>query len=376
MRQVLYAKPSVGPLEIEYVLDAVTHGWGTHCYDYLIRLRTEFAAYQGVGHAWPTASCTGALHIGLAALGVGRGDEVIVPDATWVATAAPVTYLGATPVFVDVLEDSWCIDPKAIEAAITDRTKAIIVVHLYGNLADMDAIMAIARRHDIGVIEDAAEALGSTYHGQRAGSIADLGTFSFHGAKTMTTGEGGMLITNRADLAERITVLENHGRDPKVPKMFWCEDVGLKYRMSNLQAALGCAQMQRIDELVDKKRQVYAWYREAARDIDDLAWNPEPEGTWNSFWMPTIVLGPSHRVAKDDVIERLNEIGVGARTFFYPNTAFPMFVRERDNPVSYRLSERGLNLPSYFDLTRDDVDYVVDALRDILSDRSATGSSP
>ena len=186
MRSIPYAKPSITDLEIEAVQDAITNGWGPRCYDYLIRLQREYATYMGVDHAFPMSSCTGALHIGLAALGVGPGDEVIVPDATWIATAAPVTYLNATPVFVDVQPDNWCIDPELVRRAITPRTRAIIVVHLYGNMANMDAIMEIAAAHELPVLEDAAEALGSEYRGRKAGAIGDCATFSFHGTSYRT----------------------------------------------------------------------------------------------------------------------------------------------------------------------------------------------
>ena len=362
MRRIPYAMPSITEREIRYVEDAITNGWGEHCYDYLVRLRKEFAEHLGVKHAFPTSSCTGALHMGLSALGVGPGDEVIVPDATWIATISPVTYLNATPVFVDVRPDTWCLDPECLEQAITPRTRAIVVVHLYGSMTEMNAVTAIAGRHGIPVVEDAAEALGSEYDGKRAGSMGDFATFSFHGTKTMTTGEGGMLVTNRDDLAETITILDNHGRDPKVPRMFWCEKVGFKYRMSNLQAALGCAQMERLDEMVDKRRQIYAWYRELTADLPDLAWNVEPEGTRNSYWMSTLILGDSQLRARDDVIARLEAAGVDARPFFYPVSSFPMFDAAVENPVSRRLGARGINLPSYFDMTREDAEYVAGAL--------------
>jgi len=231
----------------------------------------------------------------------------------------------------------------------------------------MNAVTAIAQRHGIPVVEDAAEALGSEYHGKKAGSIGDLATFSFHGTKTMTTGEGGILVTNRADLAETITVLDNHGRDPKVPKMFWCEKVGFKYRMSNLQAALGCAQVERLDELVDKRRQIYAWYRESTAQLPDLSWNPEPEGTKNSYWMPTLILGDSYDLSRDEVIAGLKSSGADARPFFYPVSSFSMFDERIENPVSRHLGARGINLPCYFDMTREEVEYVARALENALA---------
>ena len=366
MRNIPYAKPSITEHEVQAVTAAARDGWGARCYESLNEFSTRFAAYLDVPYALPTSSCTGALHLGLAALGVGPGDEVIAPDATWIASVAPVTYLGAKPVLVDVLEDSWCIDPAQVEAAITPRTKAIIAVHVYGNLVDMDAILDIAERHGLAVVEDAAEALGSKVGERRCAAMGDLGVFSFHGTKTLTTGEGGMLVTRREDLAAEIAILENHGRDPEVPKMFWCEQVGYKYRMSNIQAALGCAQLDRIEELVEKKRAIFRWYAEAARDLGGLSWNPEPAGTTNCFWMPTFVLGDEHAMGRDELIERLGAVGVGARPFFYPVSEFPMFEAVEANTVSRRVGSRGVNLPSNFDMTREDAEYVIDALRSVL----------
>ncbi|MFC1677259.1 DegT/DnrJ/EryC1/StrS family aminotransferase, partial [Planctomycetota bacterium] len=226
MKKILYAKPSITELEIKYVNDAISNGWGEHCYDYINRFQSSFEDYLGAEHALATSSCTGALHLAFAALGIGPGDEVIAPDITWIASVAPITYLSAKPVFVDVLEESWCIDPDKIEAAITDKTKAILVVHLYGNLVEMDVVLEIAKKYNLPVIEDAAEALGSEYKGRKTGSMGDFGVFSFHGTKTITTGEGGMLTSNSQELFDKASVLSDHGRDPKIKKIFWMEVVG------------------------------------------------------------------------------------------------------------------------------------------------------
>src|SRR5690349_15753201 len=204
MSRIHYAKPSINELELAYAADAAANGWGERCYDYIVRFESAFRDHLGVGHAIATSSCTGALHMGLAALGVGPGDEVILGDINWIASASPITYLGAKPVFVDVLPDSWCLDPAKVEAAITPRTKAIVAVHLYGNMADLDALFAIGARHGLPVIEDAAEAIGSRLGERRAGSIGAFGTFSFHGTKTVTTGEGGMFVTQDPELYERV----------------------------------------------------------------------------------------------------------------------------------------------------------------------------
>jgi perosamine synthetase len=260
--RILYTKPSITELEVRYATDAATNGWGDHCYDYIVRFEEAFKAHLGVKYAIATSNCTGALHMGMAALGIGPGDEVIMADTNWIATAAPIVHLGTTPVFVDILEDSWCIDPDKAEAAITPRTKAIVAVHLYGNLCDMDRLLAIGEKHGIPIIEDAAEAIGSVYHGQRAGSMGKFGAFSFHGTKTLTTAEGGMFVTNDAALFEQVLKLSNHGRARGQTKQFWPGVVGFKYKMSNIQAAIGCAQMERIDELTRRKREILTAYRE------------------------------------------------------------------------------------------------------------------
>lgn len=358
MRKVLAAKPSITEREIEYVKDAIRNGWGEHCYDYLLKFENAFRLYQNSPYGFATASCTGALHIAFASLGLKSGDEVIAPDITWIASVSPIVQLGATPVFVDVEEDSWCIKPTDIEAAITAQTKAILIVHVYGNLVDMDAVMEVAKRHNLPVIEDAAEALGSEYKGKKAGSIGDFGVFSFHGTKTMTTGEGGMLVSNNKQLFERAEIIANHGRDPKVPKLFWCEQVGLKYKMSNIQAAIGLAQLERVEELVNHKRWVFSKYKECLK-LADISLNPERDNCLNSFWMPTVMLSAELGLEKrDTIIEALIDNQIQVRPFFYPVSSFPMFKHQHKNVTSYSIYQRGINLPSYFELTEQDIEYV------------------
>jgi perosamine synthetase len=307
------------------------------------------------------------MHMGLAALGIGSGDEVIIADINWIASVAPVAYLGATPVLVDVLPDTWCIDPAKAEAAITPRTKAIIAVHLYGNLCAMDALLAIGARHGIPVIEDAAEALGSQWRGKRAGSMGTFGTFSFHGTKTVTTGEGGMFVTADATLYERVLTLSHHGRARGEKRQFWPERIGYKYRLSNLQAAIGCAQMERIEELIAGKRRVFQYYA-ANLDGMPIAMNPEPPGTLNGFWMPTVVVDESIPFDRERLLAAFGAEEVDARVFFWPLSLLPMFASSPVmNPVSYALYERAVNLPSYHDLTESEMSRVVALVRRHLS---------
>ena len=357
--RIYYTKPSITEREIRYATDAAANGWGERCYEYIDRFEMLFRTHLGVKHALATSSCTGALHMGLAALGISPRDEVILGDINWIASAAPITYLGATPVFVDVLRDTWCLDPAKVEAAITPRTKAIIAVHLYGNLCDMDALLAIGAKHGIPVIEDAAEALGSIWHGHRAGSIGTFGTFSFHGTKTVTTGEGGMFVTNDDALFQKVLTLSNHGRARGQTKQFWPEMLGFKYKMSNVQAAIGCAQLERIDELIAGKRRVFEYY-ESHLDHLPLTMNPEPEGTTNGYWMPTIIVDEAVPFDRERLLAAFKADNIDGRVFFWPLSMLPMFETKAENEVSYALHPRAINLPTYHDLQNVEMDRVID----------------
>jgi perosamine synthetase len=356
--RIFYTKPSITEKEIAYATDAAAHGWGERCYEYIERFENLFKAYLGVEFAIATSSATGALHMGLAALGIGPGDEVILADTNWIATAAPIVHLGATPVFVDILPDSWCIDPEQAERAITPRTRAIIATHLYGNLCDMDRLLAIGERHGIPIIEDAAEAIGAVYHGRRAGSMGRFGVFSFHGTKTLTTGEGGAFVTNDPDLYERVLTLSNHGRRRGQTRQFWPEVVGFKYKMSNIQAAIGCAQIERIDELVGRKREIFDYYKERLALLPGVSMNPEPPGTVNGFWMPTVVFSKESGVTRERLVAAFKEANIDARVFFWPLSSLPMFPPRPDNHVARDIPGRAINLPSYHEIGEEDTNEV------------------
>lgn len=361
--RIFYTKPSITEKEVEYATDAARNGWGERCYEYINRFEELFKQHLGVKYAIATSSCTGALHMGMAALGVGPGDEVILADTNWIASAAPITYLGATPVFVDILADSWCLDPELVEQAITPRTKAIIAVHLYGNLCELDRLLAIGEKHGIPVIEDAAEAIGSIYHGKRAGSIGKFGAFSFHGTKTLTTGEGGMFVTNDPELYDHVLTLSNHGRAKGQTKQFWPDMVGFKYKMSNIQAAIGCGQMDRIGELIDRKREIFAYYHKQLNGITGVSMNPEKSGTTNGYWMPTTVFTPETGVTRERLLELFKAENIDGRVFFHPLSSLPMFQPDPSNRNSYDLPARAINLPSYHDLTNTDQDRVIDVVK-------------
>jgi perosamine synthetase len=363
--RIHYTKPSITALETGYAADAAAHGWGERCYEYIERFEAAFARHLGVRFAIATSSATGALHLGMAAMGIGAGDEVILADINWIASAAPIVHLGATPVFVDIDPVSWCLDPAAVAAAITPRTKAILAVHLYGNMSDMDALRRIGAEHGVPVIEDAAEAIGSAWHGQAAGSMGIFGAFSFHGTKTITTGEGGMFVTDDEALYQRVLTLSNHGRARGETRQFWPSEVGFKYKMSNIQAAIGCAQMERVDELVDAKRRIFNHYK-AGLDGLGVTMNPEPPSTRNGYWMPTVVVPPHMPFDRDILLARFRDARIDGRVFFWPLSSLPMFTDVPGNVVSRAISPRAINLPSYHDLTASEQDRVIDCLRHVL----------
>jgi len=365
--RIYYAKPSITELEVRYATDAAANGWGERCYEYINRFEELFKQHLGVEYAIATSSCTGALHMGMAALGIGPGDEVILADTNWIATAAPIVHLGAKPVFVDILPDSWCIDPSKADAAITPKTKAIVAVHLYGNLCAMNELLAIGQKHGIPVIEDAAEAIGSVYYGKRAGSMGRFGAFSFHGTKTITTGEGGMFVTNDDQLYEKVLTLSNHGRARGQTKQFWPDVTGFKYKISNIQAAIGCAQVERIKELTHRKREIFGHYREHLAVLPGVSMNPEPENTVNGAWMPTVVFRNETGVTREKLQKAFGDENIDARAFFYPLSELPMFLCEHQNQIAYDIPKRAINLPSFHQMQAAEQMRVIAVIKNLIS---------
>ena len=355
MKNIPINKPSITEVEIDYVNDAIRNGWGKDCYNYINLFESSFSNYLNSKFAIATSSCTGAIHLSLVALGVGQGDEVIVPESTWVATVEPVLYVGAKPIIVDVLEDSWCINPDSIEAAITKKTKAIIAVHLYGNVCEMNKIMQIASKYKLKVIEDSAEGIGSEINSKKVGTFADIGVFSFHGTKTITTGEGGMVVTNSKSLAKKIRVLNDHGRDSEDPEhsVYWMRNYGYKYKISNLQSALGYAQVKRIEELVNKKITIFNWYKNLFSNLP-VRLNPKLKNGKNGYWLPTIIDSRNENYNVDEVIRFAKNKNVALRPFFQPLSSLPFLKKVKENHVSYKLYKRGINLPSYHEMTEND----------------------
>jgi len=359
---ILTAGPSVSGREAWYALDAARHGWRQNWSGYLDRFAERFAEYIGAPYAIPTSSCTGALHIALLALGIEPGDEVIVPDLTWVATANAVRYAGATPVFADVERDSWCIDPASVRQLLNERTKAIIPVHLYGHAARMDEIVALARQRGLYVIEDAAPAVGAEFQGRKVGTFGDFAAFSFQGAKLLVTGEGGMLVTANEDLYRTAAVIADQGRRPGT---FWIESSGLKYKMSNLQAAFGLAQLERVDELIAAKRRIFSWYEEELSGCHRLTLNRERSWARSIYWMTSCLVDAS--VDRDGVRAALRAKNIDTRPVFPAISQYPIW--EATQPPRKNAADigaRGINLPSAVWLTRDEIRYVSRALSEAV----------
>ncbi|MDD2942501.1 MAG: DegT/DnrJ/EryC1/StrS family aminotransferase, partial [bacterium] len=348
-REIAMAGPWVTEDDVQIVLDALRNGWYKDPYYYVETFQNEFAAYHGRRFGLMTPNCTTAIHLLLAGLGISDDDEVIVPECTWIASTAPVVYQRGKPVFCDIEAGSWCLDPQAAEAAITPKTKAIIAVDLFGNMPNMDALQEIATRHGLFLVEDAAEALGSKYKGTRAGKFGVGSVFSFHRTKTITTGEGGMLLLDDEELYNRCKVLRDHGRIPGGP-MYYNYEVTFKYMPFNVQAALGYAQFKRLEEIVDKKRWILHTYKKHLADVPDLQLNDEPEHVYNGVWSPAIVFGHSHGLEKQQIIDLLAKEDVPSRPFFYPLSSLPAFpdadeeLHKKRNPVAYDISGRGINV--------------------------------
>ena len=363
---ILTAGPSITEKEINYVTDAVTNGWNENWNGYLTKFENTFSKYIGVKHSVTTSSCTGALHLGLLACGIGKGDEVIVPEITWVATASAVTYTGAKPVFCDIEEGSWCLDVASLESLITPKTKAIIPVHLYGHPANMPAVMALAEKYGLYVIEDAAPSIGAEIAGQRTGSFGHLSGFSFQGAKILVTGEGGMLVSNDDDLFNKAVFYGDHGRDPNRPLA--AVEVGYKYKMSNIQAALGLAQIERADELVERKREINKHYQKNLSGIDSIRVTNDLPGCKSIHWMTSIEVVGADFDRRSILMKSLKDKLIDSRPVFSPMSSLPMFERNADNPIAYRIGQSSINLPSGHNLSSEQIDYVSDVLIELTGE--------
>lgn len=347
-------QPDMGGNEKKYVNECLDTAWISSRGRFVNEFETKFAERIGVEHAASVSNGTVALHLALMALGIGPGDEVIVPTLTYIASANAVNYCGATPVFVDSLRDTWQIDPEDIRRHITPNTRAIMPVHLYGQACDMDAIMAIAREHRLFVVEDCAEAFGTYYKGRHVGTFGDISTFSFFGNKTITTGEGGMVVSTDKTLIERSRHLKGQGL--AAHREYWHDVVGYNYRMTNIQAAIGLAQLERADQFIERKRALAARYTEALRGLPVEVHAQAPE-TVHSYWMTSMLVERAE--LRDPLREHLAAAGIETRPLFYPVHTMPMHSRNyRRHPVAEDLAWRGINLPSWPGLAMEQVDQI------------------
>lgn len=362
-------EPILSPNATTYVMDCMKSGWISSAGSYISRFEESFAAYVGVAHAVTTTSGTTALHLAVASLGIGPTDEVIMPDLTIISCPLSVLYTGATPVFVDVDPVTFTIDPARIEEKITKRTSAIMVVHLYGHPCDMDPIMALAKKYKLAVIEDAAEAHGAVYKGKKVGSIGSIGIFSFYANKIVTSGEGGMVVTNDTRLAKRARLLKDLAHSPR--RRFWHEHIGYNYRMTNLSAAIGLAQLESIDTYIEKKKWMAREYAKELHNVPFLTLPPHESWAQSVYWMYALTLTRDAPVSKNEVRNRLKDRGIDTRDFFFPLHTQPIlrqFVRKNDRfPVSTGASANGFYVPSGLAITKKQIHTVAQTLQNVLT---------
>ncbi len=352
-------QPSLNGNEKKYVNECLDSSWISSKGRFVNEFETSFSSY--IGTKFSTAVCNGtvALHLALEALGVGPGDEVIVPTLTYIASVNAITYTGAKPVFVDSLKDTWQIDPKDVEKKITKATKAVMCVHLYGHPSDMDSLQAITKKNGLFLIEDCAEAIGSKYNGRYVGTFGDVSTFSFYGNKTITTGEGGMVVTNNATLYDRLVHLKGQGLAKY--REYWHDAIGYNYRMTNICAAIGLAQLEQIENTLSRKIQIANWYREGIEN-SGFELHMEKENTLHSYWMCTVIIPET--IDRDALKAYLVEKGIETRPMFYPIHTMPIYSHKYEkHEVAENLARKGMNLPSYPDLKREDIDEIVNCLK-------------
>jgi len=364
------AEPLLGKDELKNIKEAIESGWVSSKGKFIKEFEDNFSKFCDVKFGVTTSSGTTALHLALSALGIKSGDEVIVPDLTFIATANTVVYCNAKPTFIDVHPDYWCLDPEKITEKITPKTKAIIPVHLYGHPCDMDIIMEIAEENNLYVIEDAAEAHGSEYKGKKVGSIGHVSCYSFFANKVITTGEGGMCLTDNEELAEKMKLLRDHGMNHE--KRYWYDIIGFNYRMTNLQAALGVAQLTKIDKFINKKRQIANWYYKGLIDLADqelITLQPEKKWAKSIYWMYSILLNEKLGISRERFLETLKNNGIDNRPFFYAIHLLPPYKCSNSTlMVAEDISSRGLNLPSSTVLEEKDIKYINKIIKKIVDE--------
>jgi len=364
------AGPSISLLEEFYCKDAVRNGWNKNWDNYIRAFEDEGASIVNSAHALATSSCTGAMHIALLALGLEEGDEVLVPDQTWVSTGRVVELCGGVPVFCDIEPCCWGLDPRKIKDRISEKTKGIIAVHAYGVASRISEISAIAKANNLFLIEDAAPAMGASVNGLACGSWGDFGCFSFQGAKMLVAGEGGLLVTSNSELARKARKIADFGRDPN--KTFWIDAPGLKYKMSNVQASLALAQCLRIEDQIAKKITINKWYREFLRDCEEIVFQTDSSVDASSvYWMTSVRLSMKAKCTRELLMNGLKKAGIDTRPSFPQLSSYP-FWRSKEtlnqrNEVAESVSIAGLNLPSGVLLGKDQVRYICHRIKDTLA---------
>lgn len=356
------SQPVIGKQEIDAVNKAVSSGWVSSKGEYIEKFEESFAKFCCTEHCVLVSNGTVALHLALEVLNIGEGDEVIVPDLTFVATANVVKMAGAVPVFADISVDDWCLDPSDVEKKITSKTKAIIPVHIYGHPAPMNELQKLAELHGLHLIEDAAEAHGAEYDGKRVGGLGAMATFSFYGNKIITTGEGGAITTNNEKLASRARFLRDHGMSSE--KRYWYTEVGYNYRMTNMQAALGYVQLNQIQDFLNERAKILECYKKHLR-IGNIVWNPVGYLAKPVNWITCLVIKDFNSSQRDELLLQLSSKGVDTRPFFYPLSTLPMYERATCE-TSLKISSQGLNLPTFPGLKESEIIYICNELSTII----------
>jgi perosamine synthetase len=359
------AAPHLSGREAFYVNECLRTNWISSQGPFISQFEEQFARSVDRKHALATCNGTVALHLALLGLGVGPGDEVIVPSLTYIATANAVAYCGATPVFADSDPNTWCISAASVARLVSPRTKGIIPVHLYGHPCDIDALVEIADAHHLWIVEDCAEAFGATFRGRPVGSFGDASMFSFFGNKILTTGEGGMVVTDDDQLAARLRLVKGQGMDPA--RRYWHSIIGYNYRMTNIAAAIGLGQLEHVDQLMGDRKRVAGWYADRLRDVPGLTLPTEAPGVSNIFWLYSILLNDPP--LRDPFMAELAKQGIETRPLFYPVHVFPMYRHCRTDggcAVAADLSSRGLNLPTSSYLAEMDIDVITAEVRRAL----------
>lgn len=362
MDRISIAMPVFNGNEKKYLNECIDTGWVSANGRFIDEFQRKFAEFCGTKYALACSNGTVTLHLALLALGVGPGDEVIMPSFTYIATANAVKYCGAIPVFVDNEADTWNVDPAKIESAISSKTKAIIPVHIYGLPANMSEIMKISQKYSIPVIEDAAEAHGAMWQGKKVGSIGTIGSFSFFGNKIITSGEGGMLVTNDEELYERMKFLRSQGVDPK--KRYWHLELAYNYRMTNMQAAVGLAQLENINWHMNERQRVADLYKKHLKGMEDyIIIQNVPALATHSYWMFTVELTDKVKISRDEVMARMEGFNIEMRPAFYPMHIMPPY-HNADLQLrnAEKIGSRGINLPTHSLLDEGHVEYIVEAL--------------